>query len=59
MSTNTEQHIKTSVAAIGGLTVTVSDINTYIQIALGLASLVYVCLQIYWGFCKRRNGNEK
>lgn len=59
MKQEVTQQVEKAVPAVVGTAITVADINTYVTICVGIATLVYVIYQIYvlhWKFqeAKRR-----
>jgi len=59
MKQEVTQQVEKAVPAVVGTAITVADVNTYVTIGVGLATLVYVLYQTYvlhWKFqeAKRR-----
>ena len=64
MKQEVTQQVEKAVPAVIGTAITVADVNTYVTIGVGLATLVYVLYQTYvlhWKFqeAKRRLKEHK
>lgn len=64
MKTEVTQQVEKAVPAVVGTAITVADVNTYVTIGVGLATIVYVLYQTYvlhWKFqeAKRRAKEQK
>ena len=64
MKADVTQQVEKAVPAVVGTAITVADINTYVTICVGIATLVYVLYQTYvlhWKFqeAKRRLAEKR